>query len=194
MKQQKENFNKKTQGANKQAENIQKGKNNEILKKSNQALMKCTEEVCEQHKVMKQQKENFNKKSQDLEFAINGFKPKNHCFEKSPALAEMFKKSENRRKEEVKEFTKEIGQLHSILTDQNQKLDSLKEFNKVLKATDTFETERNVKVKKHSLETGADGIYCKINNRIDNEKNYTVVIEKFGLAVDFFEKRALRDK
>jgi len=46
----------------KQAEIIQKGKNNEILKKNNQALVKSTEEV-EQHKMMEQQKGNFNKKT-----------------------------------------------------------------------------------------------------------------------------------
>jgi len=177
----------------KQAEIIQKGKNNEILKKNNQALVKSTEEV-EQHKMMEQQKGNINKKTWELEFEINGLKPKNQCFMKPSTLAEMFTKSESRRKEEVKEFTKEIGQLRSILTDQNQKLDSLKEFNKVLKATDTFEPERNVKVGKHSFGTGANEIYCKMNNRIENEKKYAVVIENFGLAVDFFEKRALRNK
>lgn len=165
-----------------------------MLKRSNQVLLKSKAEVCDQRKVMEQQNQNFNEKSLQLEFVINGIKAKAHRLEKPSAFEEMFRKSEKRRKDEVKELTKEIEQLRSILTDPNQKLDSLKQFNKVLKPADTSDNERSVKVRKDSFETGTDEICCKINIRKDREKKYTVVIEKVGLAIDRFEKCALREK
>lgn len=92
----------------------------------------------------------------------------------------------------MKELSKEIEQLNSILKDQNKKVDSIKEFNNGLKAGGTFETERNVKFLKHSFETGADEICSNINIRKDKEENYTAF--KFSKTIDLVETCAPRDK
>merc|ERR1719320_872696 len=117
-------------------------------------MVSSTVEARKQQEKMEDQKREFSEKTREMESIIESLKAKNRCLEKPSPFIDMYKKSEERRKEEVAQLNREIEQLHVVTKDQEQNISSLQEVCEVMRAADAVQAERKLNVCKKTYEVG----------------------------------------
>jgi len=180
--------------ANQQAEIVVQSKSYKGLERSNQMMVNSTVEVRKKQEKIEEQRREFNEKRLKRDVIIKGLQAKIRCLEKPSPFVEMYKKSEERRKEEVAQLNKQIKQLQGMTEDQEQNINSLQEVCEVLRASDAIQAERKLNICQQSFEVVLAEIRRKLSSSRDKEKEYIGVIEQLGEAVGCLGERAERDK
>jgi len=187
--------------ANQQSEIEVQKKENSNLQSACRKFNDSSKELQRLQDINEKQRLSFFHEKQKLNNIIKCLNEKSKCLVEVSPYMEMYKRSEERRRNEVSALHKSVRNLERLTIHQRDNFKSLIESTHVMRDVEALEVNRRLNIyrqvlhlllNKYNINTNDDDVQREYPVVV--AKEYVAVIQELGKAVGYFEEKAMRDR